>query len=176
METQKASVKKVALPNGLILGFILVFIVVIMYATDMFQEGTQWPMYIYYLIYPFLIGYFVHSYRNKNGGFLSLGEALKIGITSAVIGGLVYVIYNIIFVTLIEPDFSAQMLEVAKDQMYEQNPNMTEEQADLALGFAEKFSNPFLGGAFWIIMSAFFGFIYSLISGLIFKRERPAHM
>ena len=96
--------------------------------------------------------------------------------TSAVIGGVIYVVYNIIFVTLIEPDFAAQMLEVAREQMYEQNPNMTEEQADIALGFAEKFSNPFLGGAFWIIMSAFFGFIYSLISGLIFKRDRPAHI
>ena len=176
MEYQKASVKKAAFPNGLILGLILVFIVVIMYVTDMFIQGTQWPMYIYYLLYPFLIGYFVKSFRTKNGGFLSLGEALKVGVTSAVIGGLIYVIYNIIFVTFIEPDFSAQMLEVARDQMYEQNPEMTEEQADLALSIAEKFSNPFLGGAFWIVMSAFFGFIYSLISGLIFKRERPAHI
>jgi len=174
METVKASVKKLALANGLVLGLILIFIVVIMYVMGMFQEGTQWPMYIYYLMYPFLIGFFVYSFRKSNGGFLSLGEALKIGVTSAVIGGVIYVIYNIIFVTFIEPDFAAQMLEVAREQMYEQNPNMTEEQAEMALGFAEKFSNPFLGGAFWIVMSAFFGFIYSLIAGLIFKRARPA--
>ena len=53
--------------------------------------------------------------------------------------------------------------------------NMTEDQVEMAMGFAEKFSNPFLGGAFWIILSTFFGFIYSLISGLIFKRERQTH-
>ncbi|MCB0457519.1 MAG: DUF4199 domain-containing protein [Flavobacteriaceae bacterium] len=166
---------KFSFPNGIILGLILIIIVVLMYIMGMFEEGVQWPMYIYYLIYPFLIGYFVYSYRNKNGGYISLGQALKVGITSAVISGLVYFVYNIIFVTFIEPDFAERMIDVAREKMFEENPNMTEEQADMALSIMKKFSNPFLGGAFWIIMSAFFGFIYSLISGLIFKREKPNH-
>ena len=174
MDKENAPIKKTALNSGLIIGGLLLIIVAGMYATGALIEGVQWPMYIYYLLYPLLIGYTVHSYRKANGGFLTLGQALKVGVTAAVIGGIIYAVYNIIFVTFIEPDFIAQMMEVTREKLFE-NPNMTEEQADMTMGFVEKMSNPYLGGAFFIVLSAFFGFIYSLISGLIFKRERPLH-
>lgn len=173
MDNENAPIKKTALNSGLIIGGLLLIIVAGMYATGALLEGVQWPMYIYYLVYPILIGYTVHSYRKANGGFLTLGQALKVGVTAAVIGGIIYAVYNIIFVTFIEPDFVTQMMEVTREKLFEQNPNMTEEQADMTMGFVEKFSDPYLGGAFFIVLSAFFGFIYSLISGLIFKRERP---
>lgn len=173
MENNTPSVSKFALPNGAILGILLIVIVVIMYVTGMLYEGTQWPMYIYYLIYPFFIGYCIYVYRAKNGGFLKLSQALKVGIAIAAISGLVYAIYNVIFAYVIEPGFAERMLDVARDNMLEQNPNMTDEQLEMGLSIAEKMSNPLLGGAFFIVMSVFFGFIYSLISGLIFKRENP---
>ena len=175
MDNENAPIKKTALNSGLIIGGILLIIMAGMYATGALLDGVQWPMYLYYLLYPILIGYTVHAYRKANGGFLTLGQALKVGVTAAVIGGIIYAIYNIIFVTFIEPDYAAQIMEVTRAKLFEDNPNMTEEQADMTMGIVEKMSNPFFGGAFWIIMSAFFGFIYSLISGLIFKRERPLH-
>ena len=174
MDNENAPIKKTALNSGLIIGGLLLIIVAGMYATGALIEGVQWPMWIYYLLYPVLIGYTVHAYRKANGGYLSLGQAFKVGVTAAVIGGIIYAVYNIIFVTFIEPDFVAQMMEVTREKLFE-DPNMTEEQADMTMGFVEKFSDPYLGGAFFIVLSAFFGFIYSLISGLIFKRERPLH-
>ena len=175
MDNSKVSFKKIATNSGLIIGGVLVVIVALMYAIGLLQKGAQWPMYIYYLLYPFLIGYAVYTYRKANDGYLTLSQALKVGVAAAMIGGLIYVVFNIILVTFIEPDFAEQMIEVARNKMFEQNPDMTDEQAEIALGFVEKFSNPYLGGAFWLVMSAFFGFIYSLISGLIFKREKPLH-
>lgn len=174
MDNENAPIKKTALNSGLIIGGLLLIIVAGMYATGALIEGVQWPMWIYYLLYPVLIGYTVHAYRKANGGYLNLGQAFKVGVTAAVIGGIIYAVYNIIFVTFIEPDFVAQMMEVTREKLFE-DPNMTEEQADMTMGFVEKFSDPYLGGAFFIVLSAFFGFIYSLISGLIFKRERPLH-
>ena len=56
------------------------------------------------------------------------------------------------------------------DKMLE-NPNMTEEMVDQSMKFIEMFSNPAISGAFMIAMSAIFGLIYSLIGGLIMKRE-----
>lgn len=175
MDNENAPIKKTAINFGIIIGVILLLIVAAMYATGMLQEGVQWPMYIYYGLYPFLIGYTVHAYRKANGGFLSLGQALKVGVTAAVIGGIIYAIYNIIFVKFIDPGLTEQIMDMTREKMFEQNPDMTEEQADVAMGFVEKFSDPFIGGAFFIVLSAFFGFIYSLISGLIFKREKPIH-
>ncbi|MDC8003622.1 DUF4199 domain-containing protein [Aureisphaera galaxeae] len=172
MDNSPVSIKKTAINSGLIIGGILLLIVAVMYATGMLIEGVQWPMYLFYVLFPLLIGYTVFSYRKANGGFLTLGQALKVGVTAAVISALMYAVYNIIFVNFIDPEFTKDMIEVTKNKMIEQNPNMTDEQLESTMGFIEKFSNPFLGGAFWIVMSAFFGFIYSLISGLIFKKER----
>jgi len=79
-------------------------------------------------------------------------------------------IYSMIFNYLIDPEFMSQMMEVARDKMLE-NPNMTEEMVDQSMKFIEMFSNPAISGAFMIAMSAVFGLIYSLIGGLIMKRE-----
>lgn len=171
--TNQYPTAKFALPNGVVLGAILIVIVVIMYVTGMLYEGKQWPMYLFYLIFPLFIGYSIYTYRAKNGGFLTLGQAIKVGLAIAAISGLVYAIYNAIFAYIIEPDFADTMLDVARENMVKQNPNMTEDQIETGMAIAKKMSNPLLGGAFFILLSIFFGFIYSLFSGLIFKRENP---
>jgi hypothetical protein len=62
-----------------------------------------------------------------------------------------------------------QMMEVARDNMLEQNPDMTEEMVAQGMKFIEMFTNPFISSAIWIAMSALFGLIYGLIAGLIMK-------
>jgi hypothetical protein len=57
--------------------------------------------------------------------------------------------------------------------MYEQNPNMTSEQAEMALSMTEKFMSPGIMAALGIIATLFFGFIISLVGGLIMKNNRP---
>ena len=173
MSTDKNNITGFAFLNGLILGILLIIIVVIMYVTGMLYEGKQWPMYIYYLIYPLFIGYCIKVYRDRNGGFLTLTQALKVGMAIAAISGLIYALYNAVFYYFIEPDFASKMLDVAREQMLKQNPNMTNDEQEVALEIAKKMTSPIIGGAFFILLSVFFGFIYSLISGLIFKRENP---
>ena len=92
------------------------------------------------------------------------------GVLIGVFSAIVITIYSIIFNYLIDPEFMSQMMEVARDKMLE-NPNMTEEMVDQSMKFIEMFSNPAISGAFMIAMSAVFGLIYSLIGGLIMKRE-----
>ena len=55
--------------------------------------------------------------------------------------------------------------------MLEQNPEMTEEMVENAMKSVEMFMNPAIASAFWIAMSALFGLIYSLIGGLVMKKE-----
>ena len=174
METDY-STSKFSVPYGAILGLVITVLAVMMYISGMLLSGEQWPIYIFYLFFPFYIGYCVYTYRQKNSGFLSLGKAIKIGVTVAVVGGIVYGIYNLIFFYFIEPGISDQLIEVARAKMFEENPNMTEEQAEMTLGFVKKFSNPFFSSAIYMLLSAVFGFLYGLISGAIFKRERPIH-
>ena len=101
---------------------------------------------------------------------MSLGDALKVGVAIAVISAIVYVLYGFIFNYVIDPEFMAQALDVAKDKMLE-NPNMTEEQVEQSIKMIEMFTNPLIGSAFWIAMSALFGLIWSLIAGLVMKNN-----
>ncbi len=170
METKELSPGKFALNYGLILGLIMIVIAIGMYASGIMLEGKQWPVYLYYVIFPAFIIYAVSQYKKANGNLLSLGDALKAGVATAVISGLVYAIYNLLFNYVIDPEFTAKMMEVTREKLYE-NPKMTEEMIDTTMEYAEKFSNPILGSAFWIALSALFGLIYSLIAGLIMKKE-----
>ena len=120
-----------------------------------------------------VIVYALKAFRKDNGGFMSLGESLKVGLAVALISGIIYAIFNYLFVTVIEPDYTAQIVEFTREQMLERNPDMPEDQMDMALTMTERFSQPWIMTAFVIIGSLFFGFIISLIAGLIMKRSRP---
>jgi hypothetical protein len=169
MEEQKLSPGKYAMNYGIILGVIMILLSVVMYVTGMALEGKQWPQYLYYLIFPITIIYAISQFKNKNANTLSLGESIKVAVLIGVISAIVYIIYSLIFNYIIDPDFMGQVLEMAKNKMLEQNPDMTEEMANQGMKFIEMFTNPFISSAFWIAMSAFFGLIYGLIGGLVMK-------
>lgn len=57
--------------------------------------------------------------------------------------------------------------------MRAENPEMTQDQINMARDMAEKFSGPFIRSAFQLIGALFIGFIISLIGGLIVKKSRP---
>ncbi|WP_271784009.1 DUF4199 domain-containing protein [Aquimarina algiphila] len=165
---------KFSINYGIILGLILILIHVLMYVSGMLLEGKQWPMYLYYAIFPAFVIFAISAYKKKNSGFLTLGQALKTGISIAALSGLVYAIYNGIFNFFIEPDFIDQMMEVTREKMME-NPNMTEEQIEMSIKFAKKLGGPIIGSAFFILLSVFFGFIYSLIGGLIMRKKQDLY-
>ncbi|WP_296386306.1 DUF4199 domain-containing protein [Winogradskyella sp.] len=168
MEQQKPAAGKFALNYGLILGLVMVTIAVVLYVTGMALEGVQWPNFIYYVVFPVVVIYGISQYKKLNANTLSLGDALKVGLAIAVISALVYVIYGFVFNYLIDPEFMEQAMQVAKDKMLE-NQDLTEEQVEQNMKAFEMFSNPLIGTAFWLAMSAFFGLIYSLIGGLVMK-------
>ena len=170
METQKLTPGKFAMNYGLILGLVMIAISVVTYVTGMALEGTQWPQWLYYVIFPITVIYAISQYKKSNGNLLKLGEAIKLGVLIGVISAIVYVIYGLIFQFIIDPEFMDLMKEVARDKMLEQ-PNMTEEMVDQSMKIVEMFMNPFVGSAIWIASSAFFGMIYSLIGGLVMKKE-----
>ena len=170
METKQPTAGKFAINYGLILGAIMILISVIMYVTDMTIKGENWPNYLYYIIFPLVIIYGISQFKKQNAGLLSLGDAIKFGLVAAVISALVASIYSVIFNYIIDPEFINRAMKVAEDNLLE-NPNMTPEAIEMSLKWMRTFSNPFLGSALLIALSAFFGLIYSLIAGLVMKKE-----
>jgi len=115
----------------------------------------------------------IKAFKTANAGFLSLGEALKVGIGAAVIGGIIAAIWSFVLMNYIEPDYMNQMMEVQREKMIEMQPEMTEAQLDATAEMTSKFSSPIMVVAFSLIGNLFFGLIISLIAGLIMKNKNP---
>jgi hypothetical protein len=125
-----------------------------------------------FLVLPILFIYIsCNDFKMKlNDGFLTLGNALKIGVTVCIIAAVLYSIFSVIF-NLISPEYMNEMYDKVADMMVEKNPEMTQEQIEMSISMMKKFSNPAIAIPATIVMYAFIGLIYSLIIGAIIKKE-----
>jgi len=170
MEDQQKPTNKTALQFGIILGIVSILISVIIYALGMAYDQDWKTGMIGFLAMIIIIFLGIKKYKEFNGGFLTLGEALKTGITIALIGAIISVIYSYVFMNFIEPDFIANTMAGAEEKMLERNPNLTDEQIEQALSFSRKMMSPGIMSQIGLLWSVFLGFIISLISGLILKK------
>lgn len=171
MKNQTVPTKNVILNYGVYLGIASILISVIVYALGM-QYEQDWKSGSAGIIAMAVIIFLgIKKYKEFNNGFLSIGQALKVGVGIALIGGIISVIYSVIFMTYIEPDFMANTMAKAEQQLMENAPNLTDEQIEMQVEMMQKFSTPIIISAFSLIASLFFGFIISLISGLILKKS-----
>ena len=172
--TQKPS-SKIALHYGIILGIASILVSVIFFALNMhydqdWKQGTLGGLITIAIIF---IG--IKKYKEFNEGYLSVGDAIKTGLGIALIGGIISVIYSLIFMNFIEPDFIANMMEKVEQMTIEKYPNFTDEQIEQALAMQKKFMSPMIMTAMSLIVSLFFGLIISLISGLILKKTKEQY-
>jgi len=167
---------KSALQFGVLFGVLMILELVISFVTNINPASNRAYGIVInllnFLIMPvglILLG--CNNFKNKiNSGFISLSEALKVGVTVCVIAALVYGIFSAVF-NMIFPEFVEEILRNAKTAMLQQNPEMPKEQMEMALSFTKKFMNPVIAIPATVIMYAFIGLIYSLIIGAIIKKE-----
>ncbi len=171
---------KAAMPFGLLFGLIMIVEFVAMYVMDidpMTNQSAGMIMNLFnYLIFP--VAFIViacNTYKKQHAGFASFGECLKIGVIICVIAGLLAALFSVVF-NMIFPEYMDEMFARSREMMLEQNPEMTEDQVDMALSIGEKFKNPLIAVPFTIAMFAFIGLIYSLIIGAIVKKDKPASL
>lgn len=170
MEDQQKPTNKTAIQFGIILGIVSVLISVIIYALGMAYDQDWKTGMIGFLAMSIIIFLGIKKYKEFNDGFLTLGEAIKTGITIALIGGIISVVYSYLFMNFIEPDFVLNTMAGAEEKMLERNPNLTDEQIEQALSISKKMMSPGVMSAIGIVWSLFLGLIISLVSGLILKK------
>ena len=171
MENQKSSSKQIMLNNGLMLGFVSILIAVANFAFGDIYE-PHWSISVISIVASAsIIVLGIKKIKDENGGFLALGQAIKIGLGIALISGLIYVVYQFVFTSYMEPDFYKNMAEVQEQLMIEKNPSMSDEQLEVSKEMMKKFMSPGVTAAMTIGFSLFLGFIISLIGGLIMKKS-----
>ncbi|NNK40592.1 MAG: DUF4199 domain-containing protein [Winogradskyella sp.] len=169
MENQSPSIKSIAYTYGLYLALVSVAGLIIMYVLSL---QKSWTISIISIVLSILIlVYGIKAYKHANGGLLSVGKAIKVGLAIALVGGLLSAIYSYVHYSFIYPEFIDMTKEAAYEQMMTQNPNLTDEQANQAMEMQGMFMNPGFFSLMSILSSLFFGLIISLIAGLIMRKD-----
>ncbi len=176
METQTTSLKKIALNYGVLLALLSIVLQVISYVLDVHIDRPWWLTVLQLIISVGVIVYGIKAFKISNENYLTLGQALKTGLAISLVAGVIAVVFNYIFMNYIDPDFVQKTLDFSREQMLVKNPEMTQEQIDMAMNMSAKFMSPMIMSAFAIIATLFFGFIISLFAGLVMKKNPPQHL
>lgn len=173
MEQQSIPTQKISVNYGLLLGVLSVVLGVILYITNAYLSPHWSHTLISSTLFILFVVLGIRAYKNANGGFLSLTQAIKVGISIALIAAVISSIWQVLLSEVIEPGLMDQMMEVQRTAMIEQNPNMTQDQIDMAMEWSSSFQSPWVMVPFALITNIFFGLIVALIAGLAMRRKRP---
>ena len=108
---------KSALIAGLIMTGVLVLTDMVVYALD-FMEHTFLVGLVTLAISVTCYIYFGRNYRNKYlGGFMTYGKSYLFIIMMAVVFGLIYGVYNYVFLAFFDPERLQQLIEIQLNSM-----------------------------------------------------------
>lgn len=176
-KTTTKSPAKSAIQYGVLFGVLMVLEFMVSYTMDIDPisnptVGTVFNTFNY-LIFPVaFIAIGCSNYKKSNFGFVTLSECLKIGVTICVIAAVIYAIFSVIF-NLIFPEFINETIDKIRAVTLQNTPEITEEQLEMSMSWVRKFMNPAIALPFTVLMYAFLGLIYSLIVGVIIKKDKP---
>lgn len=115
----------------------------------------------------------IKHYRDKvNNGIVTFGKALLIGLAISAIAGITMSILDIIYVTVINPDFSAEYVQYTLENMKQ---TLTAEEFEIQkakmLEDMKMFDSPAFAGVFMFGLIFSTGIIVTLISSLVLQRK-----
>ena len=177
METKNVNFLSIALRNGILLGVACVVLSVLLYVTNLLYTGSFLIGAITWLLNLAICVVFivmaVQQYKTANDGFLTVGEAIKVGVVTALVGGVIAAIYSVIYTTVIDPNYYEKVVEVTMEKMSAFTSNFSEEQME-ELREKTLQSKPSVVWTFFssILGSAIGGVIISAIVGAVKKKER----
>ena len=168
MENQVSS-KSIIINQGLYLGIVSILINLVVYALGNHLQPHWSVSVIFFVVLNGFIVMGMKQFKSSNGGFMSWGEAVKIGVGLTMISAVIVTIYNQIFMNFIEPDLMQQMSALQEQQWID--AGLSSDQIENSKKMMEKFQGPVISSAVGLVASAFFGFIVSAIAGAVMKES-----
>ncbi|MDG1573472.1 DUF4199 domain-containing protein [Robiginitalea sp. M366] len=169
MEANQPTTNKFALNYGILLGALGVVLAFMLYLQDLhYQQGFSNLVIAFVLTLGVAIVAML-QFRKANGGKMTFGQALKIGVGMSLISALITIAFNYILTHVIDPDTTDKAMAFAAEQMREQY-NLTQEQIDAQLAISKKMSAPYIQIPLGIIFSVIIGFLASLVPALVLRK------
>ncbi|MGA1030545.1 MAG: DUF4199 domain-containing protein [Flavobacteriaceae bacterium] len=173
MENSPLKTSTYALRYGLLLGLISVVFGVMIFMLEMHYQQDQKIGIVSLAINLILIILGLVAFKKANGGYISLAQALKTGLGIALIAGIIAVTYQLILVTVLDPDTIQKTIDFQMEKIRMEQPELPAETLDQIESMQRKFTSPWMMVAIGLVFSLFIGFVFSLIGGLIIKKSRP---
>lgn len=170
MEEIKPKVGKFALNYGLLLGAVGIVFILMLYSLDMHYQGGMMVAGVSIVMTIVVMAIGMIQFKKANGGFMSFGQGLKVGVGIGLVGGIVGIIFNQIMTGIIDPQMMEKAMEYQRGLLLE-TPGLTPEQVDAQMEMGKKFTTPTMQIMFGLIYSVVMSFLLALIPALILKRS-----
>jgi len=160
-----------SLRYGLILGFASILITLVLYFTG-FLTNPSIAMIsglLSLVVYVVIIVLAIRSHREAQGGYITLGKGLVIGLFSSFIASLLMVVFTYVLYGILDPDLMDAQLKMSEEIM-ENFGFMSEEQIETAMNDARSKSTP-LRNSLNQLGGVCCGGIVSLFAALILKKD-----
>jgi len=171
METSatSASTTSVGLRYGLLTGLIGVILSFVLNVSHLDQSPAKW-LSLVVMVGGIILGQ--NAFKQANGAFMSYGQGVGVGVLVASISSLLSAIFAYVYVTFIDPDMTARILDKARADM-EARGNMSDAQIDQAMHWTAMFvQGPALVGIA-LVSGIIMGLLVSLVTAAILKNPKP---
>jgi hypothetical protein len=159
----------VGLRYGLLTGIASAIISFLLNMSHLEQSPAKW------LTFVVIIGGIMlaqRAYRQANGEFMGYGEGLSVGMVTAAVSSVISAAFSYLYVTLIDPEMTARILDKARADM-EERGTMSDAQMDQAMHWTTMFvQGPALAGIA-LVGGLLTGLLVSLITAAILKNPKP---
>jgi hypothetical protein len=164
------SIYQPAMTYGLILALGLIVYSIVMYALNIFTPGIgiqaiQWVI-IFGLIYYGQIKY-RDDYRN---GILSYSQSLGFGILVGFFSSLIFALFFVVLVKIIDPGYIDKLLQAMEQKMYEANKISDEQIQTIMNMYKQKMTVGTMVIAS-VFMMTLISFLVSLVTSIFVKKE-----
>jgi hypothetical protein len=155
---------------GGILGLLLIAFSLALYLLELTEyKPAQWASYG---VIAAIIFVGTQAKRTSQDGFISYGQGLVTGVGIAFFGSIMVAFYTFVFFNYMDPEMLEELILRAEDQMYDQG--LPDDQVEMAMTYTRKFMAPIPMALMVILSYTIIGFIISLITSAILKKENAS--
>ena len=171
MEKQVPKITAFSLRYGLILGGISVVFGMMLYLQNLHIDSNPVFMIAGVVFMAMVIFWGIINFKKANEGFLTLGQALKMGAGIALISALIGILYNLILIYYIDPETPSKIMEARLEPILKSG-QITQEQFDQQKAQSVKYW--WMGYPVVLVLNSFVGLILGWVTGAFLKKVQPA--
>ena len=161
-------IRPTALKYGLYTGLAVAAYSILLYSTNLINNSFL-PM----LTYVLSIGGVVlamREYKGQNQGFMPFNKGFGLGFLTSFVGSIVSIIISTVYTSFINTNAIPSILDYQRMKL-EENPQMTEEMIDMAMGMTEKMIHPPLSLLVGLVGGAIGAALIGVILAAIMKKD-----